>query len=247
MMKLLLLLVVLTLGADENTNDGYGFPCKASTFKQFTKCKGKDWVNGEDEDMADGTTRAQCCSNCQAKGYEYFGWNSDKTFCRCYGCSKGPKQTSQKDYPGTQYRNLLFKVHGDAGKCQDTTESGSACDMHVAQEGTRCVSDSDCEGEMQCCENYKVCGDKASGTQIAVDGKAYNSASGKWDLTINWDTWACSEVGSEMQVAVASAADCGMPIWAYGMFALLTLNPIVLLWTRSQKGDQYTNLLEDSQ
>ena len=49
----------------------------------------------------------------------------------------------------------------------------------------------------KCCDNYKVCGDQASGTQIAIDGKAYNTASGKWDLTINWDTWPCSEVGSE--------------------------------------------------
>merc|ERR1712066_1059235 len=180
--------------------------------------------------MADGTTRADCSSNCQAKGYEYFGWNS------------------QKAYPGTQYRNLLFKVHGDAGRCNEVAESGSACDMHQAQEGTRCVSDSDCEGEMQCCENYKVCGDQASGTQIAIDGKAFNSASGKWDLTINWDTWPCSEVGSEVQVQVkvaTSADQYGMPTWAYGMLALLMVNPVLLLWSQRQKGDQYRNLLDE--
>jgi len=239
-MMILLLLVVLAFGdGAEDTNDGLGYPCKASTYKQYTKCKAKDWENGENEE---GTSRADCCSNCQKKGYEYFGWNSDKTFCRCYGCSKGPKVTSQKDYPGTQYRNLLFKVHGVAGKCNEFAESGSACDMHQAQEGTRCVSDSDCEGEMQCCENYKVCGNQASGTQIAIDGKAFNPASGKWDQTINWDTWPCSEVGAETQVAAVSADVCSMPTWAYGMFALLIVNPVIMLWSRSEIGEQYSNL-----
>jgi len=242
---LVVLLIVLAFG--DNTNNGLGYPCKASDFKQYTKCKGNKWVNGENEDV---TTRSECFANCVDKGYEYFGWNSDETFCRCYECNIGPKVTSQQDYPNTQGRNLLFKTTNSAvGECNDVAESGSACDMHQAQEGTRCFSSADCAGEMQCCENYKVCGDKASGTQISIDGKAFNPASGKWDLTINWDTWPCSEVGSEVQLSdfkvATSLGQCGTPTWVYAMFVLVLLNPVVLFWTQRQKGDQYRNLLDE--
>jgi len=246
-MMVLLFLVALAFADD---NNGLGYPCKASVFKQYTKCKGKKWVNGENPDT---TTRKQCADNCKLKGdkYGYFGWNSDESYCRCYTCNKGAKVTSQRDYPNTQGRNLLFKIYSNAdgsekGVCRDVAESGSACDMHQAQEGTRCFSSADCAGDMTCCENYKVCGDQASGNQIAINGKAYNPTSGKWDLTINWDTWPCSEVGSEVQVQVAVSADqCGMPTWAYGMFALLIVNPVVLLWSQRQKGDHYRNLLDE--
>jgi len=238
----LLLLVALAFG--DNTNGGLGYPCKASELSQYTKCKGNrsTWVNGENEDV---TSRADCYAKCVGLKYEYFGWNSDETFCRCYTCNNGPKLSDKKPYPGTYGKNLLFKATNDeAGWCNEVAESGSACDMHKALDGTRCVSNDDCDSG-KCCENYKVCGDQASGTQIAIEGKAYNSASGQWDLVINWDTWACSQVGSAQVQVATSANQCGMPTWAYGMFALLIVNPVVLLWSQRQKGDEYRNLLDE--
>jgi len=228
----------------EDTNDGQGYPCKASSFKQYTKCNGRDWVNGANDNAL--TTREDCFNNCYTdKKYEYFGWNSDGTFCRCYKCSSGPRKTSQRDYPGAENTNLLFKATGsEAGECVDVTESGSACDQGNAPDGTRCTQDEQCESGT-CCERYKVCGNQASGTQIALDGKAYNGVSKRWDLPINEDTWACSKVSST-EMTVSAAEGCsGVPTWAYGMFALLILNPLIFLWTRSEKGSEYESLLDE--
>lgn len=247
-MKLLVLLFAVALAS-------WPQACRKSNNQQLQYCYG-----GFDSKDADSLNDCgQKChdhtKNGSPKPRNYFLYTTSS--CKCYKCGAGTKDNAveyteaAESGDGTDrlyvWSDVVVNGNSVSDNCGGNTQSTGSCSG--AADGTRCTEDSQCAGG-DCCENYHVCGQSGGGIDAAHNGKkwdgyGYNVVVSDWEWA---NTWACSSYagyGWETQVAVSQTSCDGMPTWAYGMFALLTLNPIILLWTRREKGDAYKNLLDE--